>query len=86
MASPTRQVVFYAVPPASPHRRCDRCPAEIYWIRTPRGARMPINCDVDGGQRPDPGAPLLGEEPKPGRGRPHFADCNGADQFRKPRR
>lgn len=54
------------------------CRAEIYWIERPRvgkpgTARVPVDCDVEGGQAPD----SLSE----GRGVSHFTTCVDVREF-----
>lgn len=89
MASPvrTRAPIFVSVPAHIKGRKCNGCPAVIYDVPSAKNPRttQPIHCDVDGGLRPASGAPLLGEEPKPGRGVNHFGDCPAAAQFRRSR-
>ena len=35
----------YTIPPTAHFRRCLGCDKLIYWIRTERGASMPVNVD-----------------------------------------
>lgn len=59
------------------------CRSEVFWIERAKirkgkpvpGAtvRVPVNCDVPGGQRPD--------SMQEGKGLTHYADCPDAEQF-----
>ncbi len=69
------------VPAGTRARECRGCQATIYWIEHPTTGRPhPVDCDVDGGQEPDP-------EPQgePGLGISHFATCPEAASFRRRR-
>lgn len=82
----TRPPQFFDVPADVKPVKCAHCPATIYFVRMPSGRRMPVDCSVEGGRRPDPGL-LNGTEPDAvdGRGISHFANCPGADKVRRPR-
>lgn len=80
------------VPANTPAAQCRSCHQTIYWVCTFSGKRMPVDCDVEGGQRPRRPAPQGddGHGPgmtfgMPGRGVSHFATCGDADRWRKPR-
>lgn len=68
---------FFEIPVGTPPKRCDRCPATIYFIHTKSGKRMPVRADLEGCKPP------VGDVK--GRGLSHFADCPAAAHFRKPR-
>jgi hypothetical protein len=68
------KAIYFAVPPGTPPGQCRSCHAPVYWIVTGHGKRMPVDCEVDGAQRP-------GRDP--GRGVSHFATCPHAAQHRK---
>jgi len=72
----SRPRLFYYVPPATPVKTCDGCPARIYWITTPKGKRMPIDCHAGEGCQPP-------TDERPGSGVPHFVTCPAANRFRK---
>lgn len=76
MTTPTRPPVLFDIPAGTPARRCRSCNAEVYWIQTATGKKMPVDAAVDGGV-----APGL----HPGQGVSHFATCPHADQHRRPR-
>lgn len=76
----TRAPQFFTVPPGTKASQCRSCRATIYWIELPSGKRMPVDCDVDGGQKPD--ASSLTPD---GTGVSHFATCPDAARFRRPR-
>jgi hypothetical protein len=64
--------------------KCKSCEKPIYWIRTKAGRHMPVDCDVEGGQKPF--VPVPGDgEPQNGIGVSHFATCPNAAQYRRPR-
>ena len=65
------------VPAGATGFRCRFCEATVFFVITPRGRRMPVNCDVEGGRRPT--------ATDHGSGATHFADCPGADAARSPR-
>lgn len=83
---------FFTVPAGTPSRLCKgpTCGQRVYWIQTPKGRRMPVDCDVDGGVRPtalhDPRQlDAFGTEVvvrHDGRGRSHFETCKDAAKFR----
>lgn len=72
---------WFDVPGGTPAAECRSCSAEIYWITTPAGKRMPVDCDVDGGYSPDATrGPAL--DPN-GHGVSHFATCPQAGKWRQ---
>lgn len=75
----SRPPVFYEVPAATPVRSCsDRsCGASIYFVLTPKGARMPVDVDIEGGAAPT--------ATEPGRGVSHYGTCPGAAHFSRRR-
>ena len=91
--TPRASAKWYDVPAKTPSAECrgKDCGDPIYWIENPRmhGGRLPIDCDVDGGQEPYAGDDprqmnLLGDAPRPscnGRGVLHFETCPNAGEF-----
>jgi hypothetical protein len=79
-ATVKRPPIYVTVPSDIKGRQCRGCPAWIYDVPSAKNPKttMPIHCDVEGGHRPVFGAPLFGEEAKPGRGVNHFSDCPAA--------
>jgi hypothetical protein len=76
---PPRPPMFYEVPPLTITKdgicKSPKCRAMIFWIVTKAGGRMPIDCDVHGGQRPT--------SHQPGRGVPHWGTCKDPEFFRR---
>jgi hypothetical protein len=77
-------MIWETVPAGTPRANCrhPNCRAPIYWIERPRMrmgkpiggvARVPVDCDVEGGALPD--------SMNPGRGVNHFTTCEAADEF-----
>lgn len=68
----------YEVPAGTSASRCraESCRAEIFWIETPAGKKLPIDC----GPKADGVTPT---ETRAGRGVPHWATCPAADSFRR---
>lgn len=93
---PTATSRFHTVPAGTKPSQCNgsTCRATIYWIRTPEGRAIPIDCDVEGGEPPSDtndrnqldafsgGSAFVFE----GRGVSHFTTCPDADEFRGGRR
>lgn len=77
MSTPPPNARWYDVPAGTRVAECSgkNCGAEIYWIATPNGKKMPIDCDVDGGAEPSD------TSDEPGRGVSHFQTCADADRF-----
>jgi hypothetical protein len=86
--SPTMK--FYAVPAGTRPTTCkgQTCGKRCYWIRTPTGRPLLIDCDVEGGAHPSAstdtsqtdlldGATAVHD----GRGVSHFQACVNADRF-----
>jgi len=68
------------VPKGTPRSRCrsPECGKDIYWIERPRKnkpgtARVPVDCDVPGGEFPDSFSA--------GKGVSHFKTCVAANEF-----
>ena len=80
----SRQQEFLQVPADAAHSLCT-CGRRIYWIRTAKGKRMPIDCEIDGAQRPRIEKTADGAIHYLGRGVPHFATCPQAAHFRRAR-
>lgn len=81
---------FYDVPAGTRSSICsgESCGADIYWIITSNGKKMPVDCAVEGGHTPtaklDPlQLDLVGEVTieRDGRGVSHFQTCTDADRF-----
>lgn len=89
-----QQPPLIRIPVGTPARKCKECPAVIYMVQTKTGKWQPVRADVEGGRAPDDfptGQLTLGEtitpavvdDPKPGWGYSHFADCPAAERFRR---
>ena len=76
----TRGPVYVQVPVGTFSRSCERCPATIYFVSSPRrnGKLMPIDCAADENCRPP-------SSRKPGVGVSHYGTCPEADHFRRSR-
>jgi len=72
----SRPPLLYYVPPGTPVKICDGCPARIYWIVTPKGKKMPVDCYAGAGCE-------VPTDQRPGRGVSHFITCPDADRFRR---
>ena len=72
---------WFDVPPGTAPSECRSCTAEVYWIVTASGKRMPVDCDVEGGYSPDAARANEGLVPE-GRGISHFATCPDASKWR----
>ena len=70
-----RSPLFFDVPAGLERSECDGCAKHVYWIRTTKGKRMPVDVDVYGGFAPT--------SSEPGRGWAHFATCPQAQRFRR---
>lgn len=71
---------WFDVPAGTPPAECKSCHAEVYWIVTAAGKRMPVDVEVEGGRSPFKGVPGDGEQD--GRGISHFATCPDRDKWR----
>jgi hypothetical protein len=69
--------IFYAIPVGTPAAVCKNadCRNPIYYVLTGKGARMPVDAEVEGGKPP---TKML-----PGQGVPHWGTCVGAKDFKK---
>lgn len=91
MSETTKAVKFYTVPAGSQSTLCrgETCGKRIWFIRTPNGKALPVDCDCEGGKRPsdtnDPGQIDLltggGASVYDGLGCSHFLTCSDADTF-----
>ena len=74
----SREPTLYEVPADTPASTCkgETCRKEIYWIKTPAGKSMPIDCHAGAGCRP----PAL---MSPGYGVPHWGTCEDRQQFHR---
>lgn len=73
---PEHLPTFYDVPKGAREEECRgrNCRATVYWITNPAtGRRLPVDCDVEGGQEPTAWAD--------GRGVSHFTTCSDVGQF-----
>jgi hypothetical protein len=78
----TRAPILFDVPAGTRSTRCASCNKVIYFILTPAGKRMPVDCDVEGGNAPSSRGSVTQFH---GRGVSHFATCAHADEHRRPR-
>lgn len=78
----TRAPILFDVAAGTPSAQCRSCHKVIYWITTPAGKQMPVDCDVEGGQAPSTRGSVTQFH---GRGVSHFATCAHADEHRRPR-
>lgn len=69
---------FYEVPAQTNAATCTgpNCRKEIYWIRTPAGRSMPIDCHAGEGCLPP-------TSERPGAGVPHFGTCPDVKRFER---
>lgn len=56
--------------------RAESCRAQIFWIETAAGKKLPIDCAPKHGGSPP-------SETRSGAGVPHFSTCPEADRFRR---
>lgn len=76
---PYQQYHWYAVPAGTREAECRGCGAPVYWIVTPKGAKMPVDCDtVDGSHGPSDARSTTQHD---GRGVSHFQTCEKVGQF-----
>jgi hypothetical protein len=73
-----RRPVYFTVPPQTDPKPCDgpNCRKPVYWIRTPKGAKAPIDCAADTNCY----APT---DEREGYGVIHFGTCVDALRFRR---
>lgn len=85
---------FYGVPAGTPASTCkvEGCGKRIYWITTPYGSRVPVDCDGEGGRRPSETNDRVQldvfagtAEVHNGRGKSHLRECRPTigEQFPK---
>lgn len=80
--------LLFPVPAGTRPSTCRSCGREVFWIVTAAGRRMPVDCTVEGGERPtrkgftDPSDAPGELTPKDGAGASHFATCPQAEQWR----
>lgn len=69
------RIIVYDVPAGTPRKHCrnDACKMPGFWIKTPKGSALLIDCDVPGGVRP------LSDVP--GKGISHFLTCKDPKPF-----
>lgn len=74
---PQKTPQWYDVPANTRPSECNapKCKAVMYWITTPRGAKMPIDCDEPGGYEPT--------SVHDGRGVAHWGTCADPEYFRR---
>lgn len=63
----------WAVPASAEQTHCTKCHAAIYFVRTPKGAQMPVDCNGSNGREP-----ALGMD---GVGVSHFETCPHANFY-----
>ena len=63
------------VPLGTEAARCRGCNAVIYWVKTPRGKNMPVDCNQETGIAPT--------RSSPGQGVPHWGTCPKAAEFHR---
>lgn len=73
---------FFTVPAGTRVAECRGCGERIFWIETPGGKRMPVDCDVEGGHEPSEPQSTTQHD---GSGVSHFATCPDHAKFRRPR-
>ena len=76
---PERPYRWCDVPAGTREAECRGCGEPIYWITTPNGAKMPVDCDSIIGAYPPSG--VFGNGQHDGRGVSHFQTCTKAAQF-----
>lgn len=90
MSVPPPNARWYDVPAGTRAAQCsgENCKATIYWIVTPAGRKMPVDCDVDGGHDPSEKVDPLQQdafgmphEERDGRGVSHFQTCVDVERF-----
>lgn len=67
--------LVWVIPAGTPPNRCRGCRGTIWWVQMPSGKNMPLDVGSPGTEVPTLHAP--------GRGRPHWASCPNADDFRR---
>jgi hypothetical protein len=63
----------YDVPKGTREAECRGCGDPIYWITTPKGSKMPVDCEPVGYFPPS--------DREDGRGVSHFTTCAKANEF-----
>jgi hypothetical protein len=86
-----RAVRWITVPAGTRSTTCrgTTCGMRIYFVRSPAGRIVPVDCDCPGGKRPSESKDvgqldmLIGGDAQVfnGRGRSHFETCKDVDQF-----
>jgi hypothetical protein len=78
--SQPRAPKLYEVPPGTIPRPCNgpNCRKDIHWIKTPKGASMPIDCAAGEGCVPP-------TSERPGSGVPHWGTCPDFKGFKRPK-
>jgi hypothetical protein len=71
----TKPPTFYPIPAGTPERGCQACDEPMFFIETPRGARMPVSCDIDGAYPPT--------ATSAGQGISHYITCTNPERFSK---
>lgn len=74
--------VYWTIPAATRRSSCRSCGAEVYWISTDRGAKMPVSVDPT---RAPFGESRHPSETEPGLGFSHFVTCPNAAAHRRGR-
>lgn len=79
MSTTAKVPKLFPIPAAAVPTKCKSCSSQIYFVKQPSGAVMPIEVrsDVDGSLHPSASHDGMGVS--------HFATCPAADQHRKAR-
>lgn len=78
---PAPEPRWYGVPADAGWSTC-KCGKRQYWIETKPGKRLPVDCDVEGGNRPSITAgPNYQNVRTMGRGVSHFTTCPHANEY-----
>ena len=75
---PETKYHWYTVPAGTREVECRGCKEPIYWITTPKGAKLPVDCSVDGAWAPTDARSTTQSD---GHGVSHFQTCSKAAQF-----
>jgi len=70
---------WYNVPAGTREAECRGCGEAVYWIITPKGSKLPVDCDSVVGAYAPSGA--FGDGQHEGRGVSHFQTCIKAADF-----
>lgn len=82
---PKRPPTYFTVPAGTREAECKSCHATIYFVTTPKGKQMPVDCEPEGCYEPSILAEMAGDPDFDGKGVSHFGTCPTAAQHRKAR-